>query len=581
MLSDFDQNSGPSPFDAARGLGVPIYAIGLGPTAAVDLGVDLQTPPVMKKAERATLMVTLRQSGLDNQTVTVTATARRMDRPGAAAAVQPVGSSTVTLKASTLSVDIPVTPAESGRFEYAAEVKPLPGETITLNNRSAREVQVQDNFLRLLYVESEPAWEWRFIKEVFHRDPLVGMSGFRTFLRSSDASVRRGNELFVPTLTPARSEFFANDVIFIGDMPADMLSARFCELTKEFVSTFGGGLVLIAGQSFGPEQLAATPLADLMPVIAETGSKPVEKPFQLRLAAAAGQIDFMRLGNDEQESARAWENLGPLPWYQPVARLHPLATALAEHPTDTCLDHKTPQPLIAIRRYGRGEVVYIGCNETWRLRRKYGERYYRQFWGQMIHRLGLSHALGSQKRFVVRTDRPQYQADDVVTVTVEAYNANFEALTDKDVADHRLTGELLLPEGAGEEKTRQPLILGLLREGIFEARVPVFQPGEHRILVKDPITGEMVQANFQVAALSAERRSAVRNVKIEDELVRQTGGKAYDFATVSQLPSDIRTVPGSEHTVKVLSLWDTWLVFLLVSVLLSCEWFFRKMRNLP
>src|SRR5690606_9976155 len=124
-------------------------------------------------------------------------------------------------------------------------------------------------------------------------------------------------------------------------------------------------------------------------------------------------------------------NLGRLPWYQPVARLHPLGTALAVHPTATTVDLKTRQPLIAVRRYGKGEVVYVGFNETWRLRRKYGERYYRQFWGQMIHRLGLSHALGSQKRFIVRTDRQQYQADDKVVLTVEAYDANFEPLNEE------------------------------------------------------------------------------------------------------------------------------------------------------
>ena len=80
-------------------------------------------------------------------------------------------------------------------------------------------------------------------------------------------------------------------------------------------------------------------------------------------------------------------------------------TVLAAHPDDKCDDGRTPQPLIAIRKYGRGEVVYIAFDEMWRLRKKYGEKYYRQFWGQMIHRLGLSHALGSQKRFVVNTDR--------------------------------------------------------------------------------------------------------------------------------------------------------------------------------
>ena len=102
-----------------------------------------------------------------------------------------------------------------------------------------------------------------------------------------------------------------------------------------------------------------------------------------------------------------------------------LATALAVHPNRYCVSKtgkKQKQPIIATQQYGRGEVVYVGFNETWRLRKMYGERYYRQFWGQMIHRLGLSHAMGGQKRFVLRTDRRSYRTDDEVLLTVEAYD---------------------------------------------------------------------------------------------------------------------------------------------------------------
>ena len=58
--------------------------------------------------------------------------------------------------------------------------------------------------------------------------------------------------VIVPTLTLPRNEFFAYDVIFLGDMPAATLSTRFCEMTKEFVGKFGGGLVVLAGPRFGP-----------------------------------------------------------------------------------------------------------------------------------------------------------------------------------------------------------------------------------------------------------------------------------------------------------------------------------------
>ena len=586
MISDFDQNAGPPAAESARRLGVPVYTVGVGPGAAVDVAVDIQAPPMMKKSERSAVVVTLRQSGLDGASAEVVVTARPLDGPAATAGGRPrdipVGKKTVALSSATLPVEFSFTPEEIGRHEFVVEVAPLDGEVVEDNNRAAREVSIRDDFLRLLYVEYEPTWEWRFIKEVFHRDPLVGMRGFRTFLRSADPQVRATNDLFLPTPASKRAEFFANDVIFLGDMPAAAISSRCCEMTREFVETFGGGLVVIAGNRFGPGQLADTPLADMLPVVFERGERPREqKEFSLQLAAESGLVDFMQLGAEEAENRKAWANLGPLPWYQPVARPHPQATVLAVHPTDKTADGRTPQPIIAIRRYGRGEVVYVGFNETWRLRRRYGERYYRQLWGQMIHRLGLSHALGSRKRFIVRTDAPSYRVDDTVIATVEAYDANFEPLVQDALPEKKLVGRLLRPGQAVQAAEGDPLGLSQLRRGVFEARFPALEPGEHRLSVQDPVTREETQVTFTVTAVSAERRSAVRNESLQKAIAAETSGRSYDLASAGRLVEEINPQARPELSVKVLPLGMTWLCFGLGVLLMIAEWILRKRASLP
>lgn len=582
VVSDFDQNSGPAAVPSAKKLDVPVYTIGVGPAAAVDLAVDLQAPPVMKKGEKSAVVVTLRQTGLDGAGANVTVTKRRIGGSDGDRSEQLIEQKTVELKHATQPAEFSHTPDDVGRFEFFAEAAPLEGEIVDQNNRASREVNIRDDFLRLMYVEYEPTWEWRFVKEVFHRDKLVGMRGFRTFLRSADPKVRSTNQLFLPTLTPARSEFFANDVIFLGDMPSSALSTKFCEMTKEFVEKFGGGLVVIAGSRFGPSQLAGTPLADMLPVVVESESRPRDqKEFRLQLTADAGLVDFMQLGGNDQENQKAWSNLGALTWYQPVSRPHPQATVLAEHPTDACADGKTNQPLIAIRRYGRGEVVYIGFNETWRLRAKYGEQYYRQFWGQMIHRLGLSHALGSQKRFVVRTDRQQYQADDIVVVTAEAYDANFEALSEEKLAERKLTAQLHRSERTAESLEPQTIALSQLRDGIFEARIPATEGGEYRLRVKDPVTRDETEVTFQVTSLSAERRSAVRNVSLQEAIAAETGGRSYDLTTADRIIDEIKLDARPEESIKIFSLSMTWLCFCTAIALMLGEWMLRKTINLP
>jgi hypothetical protein len=583
VVSDFNQNAGPPAPEAADRLGVKVYTLGVGPISAVDVAVDLQAQPLMKKDERITLTATLHQEGLTGAAVTVNFTSQRLGGTGGPALAAPVGQQTVKLTRPTQIVEMPYIPKETGRFVFAASVDPQEGEVVDQNNRSQREATVRDDFLRLLFVEYEPTWEWRFVKEVFHRDKLVGMRGFRTFLRSADPKVRETNPLFQTTMSPPRSQFFAHDVVFLGDMPASALSPQFCRLTKEFVGKFGGGLVVMAGPRFGPGQLADTPLDELLPVKVDPKARVRDrKAFRLALAPEAAQYDFMQLGANEPENRKAWDNMGLLPWYQPVEKLRPLATALAVHPSDTCIDGKTPQPLIAVTKYERGEVIYLAFDETWRLRRKYGERYYRQFWGQMIHRLALRHALGSEKRFVVRTDRPRYRPDDRALLTVEAYDADFKPMKQEDVPGRRLDAELVPPwSGRGEPPKVQPLSVAQLREGIFEARIPVFAAGQYRVRVKDPITKEYTETSFKVESLSVERQQAVRQVVLQKMIAETTGGRAADLADAASLVDQIDLPTKTETSIEVISLWDTWLAFGCVVLLMLGEWLGRKWVNLP
>ncbi len=455
MFSDFGNNTGPAPAGPPlKKLGVPIYAVGIGPQVAVNLATEIELPRQLKKAERQEIKVVLRQSGLDGQRTTIVVTAKR--RPGTGdveGEVISIGQREVQIIGPTIEERFDYVPQQTGQFDFFADVEHIEGQPGGQVNHAAGMATVIDDFLRLMYVEYEPTWEWRFIKEVFHRDPLVGMKGFRTFLRSSDPKVRTTNPLFLPSLTPKRSDFLANDVIFLGDMPATALGERFCDLASEFVTQFGGGLVIIAGPRFGPGQLEGTKLADILPVVVDSSARlRDDRPFHMQLTLDAVNYKFMQLGESDQSgdaSRRAWDNIGMLPWYQPVKWKHPLATVLAEHPTDMTADGKSHQPLIAIREFpSGGKVVYLGFNETWRLRRKYGELYYRQFWGQMIQYIGLSNHIGLEKRFVVKTDKLQYRPDERVRLTVQAYDANFEPLTSDKLPEKALSAELLVPTRA-------------------------------------------------------------------------------------------------------------------------------------
>jgi hypothetical protein len=592
MFSDFGNNNGPAPSGTAaspvKKLGVPVYAVGVGPQTAIDLATELEVPRQLKKAERQEIKVVLRQTGLDGRRAHLSVTAHRKAVRGEAEpeTIQ-IGTRDVELNGPAAEERFDFVPQQTGEFEFLADVEKLEGEVVDQGNHAQRESIVIDDFLRLMYVEYEPTWEWRFIKEVFHRDPLVGMRGFRTFLRSSDPKVRTTNPLFLASIAPKRSDFLANDVIFLGDMPASALNERFCDLAREFVTQFGGGLVIISGPRFGPGQLAETKLADILPVVVDPAARlRDDHPFHPHVTLDANNYKFMQLGESDptgEASRRGWDNMGLMPWYQPVKWKHPLATVLVEHPTDLTADGKAHQPLVAIREFpSGGKVVYLGYNETWRLRRKYGELYYRQFWGQMIQHIGLSNHIGLEKRFVVKTDKLQYKPDDRVRLTVQAYDANFEPLTVEKLPEHSLNAELFAPsrsEGAPAEP--QTLAISQLSKGVFELQFPVLLSGSYRLRVKDPITNTPKEVTFRVVNLSPERQTAVRNVQLQEQIASESGGRSYDLETVSKLPDEINLHPLHETSTRVFALWSTWLCFGVGVLLMLGEWLTRKLINLP
>jgi len=191
----------------------------------------------------------------------------------------------------------------------------------------------------------------------------------------------------------------------------------------------------------------------------------------------------------------------------------------------------------------------------------------------------MSHALGFDKRFVVRIDQQQYRVEDKVQLSVEAYDQNYEPLSDERLPERSLTAELVVPSAAGPQT--QKLLVPMLRKGMFEARIPVYAVGQYSLRVKDPVTDKVDEQRFEVTGISAERREATRNIKLQEELAQATGGKSYDLTTVNRLPQEMKVAPVSEHHTRHISLWTTPGWFAVVVLLMLSEWLIRKLIHLP
>lgn len=583
LVSDFANNADGSPATAGdsalESFPVRIATVGVGRANPVDLAVAIRGDAKGKLQEPVTLQLDVRQLGHSLQEVEISMHARPlMGDSGGEPTTELVYSDVVTMKSDTKSIEVPYVPSVAGPIELTAKVEPLAGEVVSQNNIAVHRIDVIADHLRLLFVEHEPTWEWRFVKEVFHRDRLVGLPGLRTFLASSDPAVRRTNGLFLPEVSSSRAEFFLTDAVVIGDVPGEALSAEFCGMVEEFVGDFGGGLVVLSGPRFGPTELLDTPLASMLPVRLDAESEPRDdEPFALHLTGAAERYPFMKLADAPDENDRAWGNLARLPWYLPVTSVHDQADVLAEHPDDLCSDGETPQPLIAIRPYGKGQVVYVGFNELWRLRSGVGQRYHQRFWSQLIYRLGMSHPVGARKRFVPQLDRDTYRVGDQATLTIDVFDEDFQPLR-KDAPNESPFAALLPP--SGDDSDSETLQLARVKDTRYQASFELDTPGEYHLEISDPVTNVVHHETIRVLEDSIELQNPARDIALQRIIAERTGGNAYELDQIQQLFDDLSLQPVVESEHRVIALWHTPLWFIVVAGLMLTEWTTRRWVHL-
>src|SRR5207245_2757729 len=105
-----------------------------------------------------------------------------------------------------------------------------------------------------------------------------------------------------------------------------------------------------------------------------------QQGFEPTLTRTGERQEMLSLADTREENLRVWRELPAMYWHYPVTRLRPGGTSLLAHPTLKAGDE--PMPLLATQYFGRGLVLFVGFEETWRWRFNAPENFDR-FWGQV------------------------------------------------------------------------------------------------------------------------------------------------------------------------------------------------------
>jgi hypothetical protein len=117
------------------------------------------------------------------------------------------------------------------------------------NNRQPRVLQVADSPRRILYVEGEPRWEYKFLRRALDAHPGVSIV---SLLRTSPNKFYRQGvqdaEELANGFPETRAQLFRYDAVIIGSFEAAELSTAQQSALRDFVSQRGGSLLMLGGR---------------------------------------------------------------------------------------------------------------------------------------------------------------------------------------------------------------------------------------------------------------------------------------------------------------------------------------------
>ncbi|NLI00633.1 MAG: hypothetical protein GX446_14195 [Chthonomonadales bacterium] len=574
IVSDGGSNLGDDPVvwaRRARALGIPVHTLGIGdPTPTRDIAVsEALADRVVRKDSEVRVFVGVRNRGFGGRTVTLTLT-----RNGA-----PVASRTVTLASDDAkqTVSFTYTPKQVGQFTYSVAVTRLPDETTYDNNARRYFQQVVDKKLRVLYVEGEPRWEYRYLRNAILRDDQIGFACFRTDV--PDRPVAEGN-LPVTAFPSDERQLFAYDILILGDVPRQSLQNTHLRAIRRFVEDRGGSLIVIAGERHMPHAYADTIIEPLFPLSVGTAPDPVimDEPFQWQRTPAGAQDPVLRMHPDPAEDERIWRDLPGMLWMAGSQRAKPGATVLAVNPARSTA--AGPRPVVAVQPYGAGRCLMIMTDSTWRWRWKVGDRHFYRFWGQVLRTMTPLDNPGGNRFAQISVDRAEYRPGDRVQVTARLLDEFYRPsrLPQLTATLSRVGSEV---PGLGSERRSVSLRAVAGSPGLFTADLTAPSAGEYSLSLRAPEGGDAgATTRFLVQQVSLEAQQPEMHEATLRRIAEAGGGRYLRAEDVAAWAEALRAKPLTVKTTAETPIWHAPIVLIVAITLLATEWLLRRRAGL-
>jgi hypothetical protein len=525
------------------------------------------------------------------------------------------------------SVTVSLVPKVAGWIDYSAKVEAAGNEDESLRRR-AFSLYAEERRLKVLFFESEPTWEAKFIRRALEQSGLfevdysaqvsraatVGMSqdAAEETEPDGDASAQRASSAKKPGGTNSPSPeaklratlqsaagLNAYDCVIVGATENTLLTSAETLRLREWVERRGGGLVVLGGNSFNGSIVApGGKLYTLLP--AETSAQTLAsenqevsrgRPLEAEKttasvtltpteAGAGGALGGYLGASEETEGKATLTGQGLR-----LGRLRPGATALAvAGRAGANGTSDAGAVLIAGMRYGAGRTLLFAPADSWRIRTSASgnedsaQGAFNALWQGLV--LWTAAGATSRAEIVLSDDAPA--AGSMLTAEIHVRDAAYAPLKIENLSA-RLQP---LTEDAGDGTATvaadpQPREIGFVPDSsdksVWRARFLLRARGRFVLEAEYTAGGESGRLEKRFAVVAAPRLETGAALDTLRRVSRESGGGLIE-ADPGALIERLAAIPSSAESVgRTWELRDWWPLAFLVPLLLSVEWFLRRL----
>jgi len=573
LLSDGGQNtagtggSGISrdALEALRNRRLPVHTVGFGREESSH-DVEIEDVGMAANAitnSRIAATVSLTQRGYAGQPAKLTV------RDGAKA----LAEREITLAADGRIQTEPLffSAGAAGAKSLTFGIDPLPGEENPANNAVARPILVSDAKRRILYVEGEPRWEYKFIRRAEAEDPTVQLV---SMLRTSENKIYRQGISDPGELAggfPVRPEdLFGYAGIIIGSVDAGYFTPLQQELLREYVDRRGGGILFLGGRfSLSDGGWGASTLNDVLPTFLPSGNHNFHRnAATVELTAQGLDSPITQLLDDPGKNAQRWKKLTFLADYEDAGAPKPGATVLANLHAG-----RRKLPLLITQSFGHGRTAILATGGTWRwqMSEALGDPSHDLFWQQLLRWL----VAESPGPVVASASERLLMDEGRIELRAQVRDQQFERAVNAQVTAH-----IIGPDGTNALADLMP---SENTPGLYQTEWTAEKPGTYVVEVTAESARGSQPRELGRDVLTVQRENGVaenfhteQNRHLLEQLASDTGGRYWKPSELKSLPRDISYSEAGISVRSTKELWDMPIVFLLLLGLPIAGWLLRR-----